>query len=157
MHILLCKYYSKDDSRNAPKWLRTTVIRFETMDPERREGRGQGGGGESREINEGRGRLGGGEQRGRGGWGGGWQHGRGRASRQAVSGYFSWCMPGLDQACERIWPLLPGQGQYSLWCLRSSLACPRPTTGCWGRIIIVVAACCIVLYSTGFCKKKKEA
>ncbi len=37
------------------------------MDPERREGRGQGGGGESRERNEGRGRLGDGEQRGRGG------------------------------------------------------------------------------------------
>ncbi len=74
MHILLCKYYSKDDSRNAPKRLRKTVFRFETMDPERHEGRGQehhrggGEGVESRERNEGRGRVGGGEgvRRGRG-------------------------------------------------------------------------------------------
>ncbi len=37
MHILLCKYYRKDDLRNAPKRLRKTVFRFETMDPERCE------------------------------------------------------------------------------------------------------------------------
>ncbi len=70
-----CTYFfanitEKDDSRNAPKRLRKTVFRFETMDPERREGRCQGhhrGGGEgveSREINEGRGRVGGGEGEG---------------------------------------------------------------------------------------------
>ncbi len=34
MHIVLCKYYSKGDSRNAPKRLRKTVFRSETMDPE---------------------------------------------------------------------------------------------------------------------------
>ncbi len=76
MHIL-CKYYSKDDLRNTPKQLRKTAFRFETMDPERREGRGQGhhrGGGEgvvSGEINTRRRRVGGGGGegvwRGRGG------------------------------------------------------------------------------------------
>ncbi len=49
--------------------------------------------------------------------------------------------------CE-ILPPLSGQGQYSLWCWRGSLACPRPKTGRWGRIIIFVVVCCIVLYST---------
>ncbi len=54
---------------------RKTVFRFETIDPERREGRGQGHhreGGEgvgSRERNEGRGGGGEGVQRGRGGRG----------------------------------------------------------------------------------------
>ncbi len=130
MHILLCKYYSKDDSRNAPKRLRKTVFRFETIDPERREGRGQGhhrGGGEgvgSREINEGRGRVGGEViQRGRGGGGRGRgrggrrQHrrerGRARARRQTVSDILVDACHGLDQACKKILPP-PGQGQYSL-------------------------------------------
>ncbi len=75
MHILLCKYYSKDESRNATKQLRKIVFRFETMDPERHEGRGQGyyrgEGVGSRERNEGRRQVGGGEgvwrgRRGRG-------------------------------------------------------------------------------------------
>ncbi len=43
-----------------------------------------------------------------------------------------------------------GQGQFSLWCWRGSLACPRPKTGYWGRINILVFVCCIVLYSTLF-------
>ncbi len=62
--------------------------------------------------------------------------------------YLSWCVPGLDQACKRILPPLPGQGQYSLWCWRGSLACPRPKMGCWGRIIICVVLCFFVLYCT---------
>lgn len=34
-----------------------------------------------------------------------------------------------------------------LWCWWDSLACPRPKTGCWGKIIFVVVVWCIVLYS----------
>ncbi len=40
-----------------------------------------------------------------------------------------------------------GQGWFSLWCWRGSLACPRPKTGYWGRINILVFVCCIVHYS----------
>ncbi len=36
---------------------------------------------------------------------------------------------------------------YSLWCWRGYMACRRPKTGCWGRIISFVVLCSIVLYS----------
>ncbi len=60
------------------------------------------------------------------------------------------CSPGLNQASKRILPILPGQGQYSLWCWRGSLACSRPKTGCWGRIIILLlfAVLYCIQYST---------
>ncbi len=112
--------------------LRKTVFRFETMDPERREGRGQWhhrGGGGSRERNEGRGRVGGGEgegvRRGRGGGGGRGEgeRGRARARRQTVSyilvdacqgwirharGFSPRCLSRANIACdveEVLWPV----------------------------------------------------
>ncbi len=74
----------------------------------------------------------------------------GQEQEDKQSQIFSWCVPGLNQACKRILPPLPGQGQYSLRCWRGSLARPRPKTGCWGRIIIFVVVCCIVLYSVQY-------
>lgn len=66
-------------------------------------------------------------------------HGRG------LPRHISRCMPGVDQACKRILPPLPGWGQYSLWCGWDSLAWPRPKTRCCGGIMFLV---CVVLYST---------
>ncbi len=59
-----------------------------------------------------------------------------------------WTMTQGHQACKRILPPLPGQDQYRLWCWRGYLACSRPKMGYWGRIIIFVVVCCIVVYST---------
>ncbi len=123
------------------------LFRFETMDPERREGRGQGHhrrrgeGGGSRERNEGRGGEGGeGRQHGR-------ERGMARARRHAVSDISVDAWQGWIRHARGFHPRCLSRANIAVM-MKRFFGLSQTNDGMLGQNYYFCCCLCIVLYST---------